>query len=117
MKRMTTVRWCETRQRHLCCTIAPLFGAACLSLHGNETGRVRIHGTVSQGYIHSSDHDSIENSSEGTFDSSRFDLAGNLILKIEQHYPQGPAGNLGFHRENNASDEWTATLLKMSYLF
>jgi len=57
-----------------------VLGAACLAVSALEIGDVSVHGTLSQGYIYSSDNNYIEDSSDGTFDFREYGLNASYTL-------------------------------------
>lgn len=53
----------------------------------------------------------------GYYASLRYDITPNLIAKVEQHFSTGKAGLFLMENADGLEDDWSMTLLKISFVF
>jgi hypothetical protein len=58
-----------------------------------------------------------EHDQDDWFISIRFDITENLILKAEEHFVFGTAGVFEHENPDGVDDDWSMTLVKLSYVF
>ena len=93
--------------------------AAALTWHTPLEG-LRVGGTWSWSefsLIGSADSVTKEHDQDDWFISIRFDITENLILKAEEHFVFGTAGVFEHENPDGVDDDWSMTLVKLSYVF
>lgn len=59
----------------------------------------------------------IKDGQNGYYASLRYNITPNLIAKIEQHFSEGEAGLFASENPDGLQDDWSMTLLKLSFVF